>query len=218
MHILLVEDDLDLGRALHRALTMNEFSCEWVRRIHDVPPTNVGFTYDGILLDLSLPDGTGYDLLARWRREELGIPIIIITARSTLDDRLAGLNGGADDFIIKPFAIPEMIARLHVVMRRYARQAGDVWVFGNLEIEARLHKVRLNGAPLALSPREFSLLFELAREPGAVISKGVLAQRLEPLGEAVDFGVIEVHMHKLRRKIGQDRIKTVRGIGYMLVL
>ncbi len=218
MHILLIEDDLDLGRALHRALTVNDFSCEWVRLIHDVPQTSVDTDHDCVLLDLSLPDGTGFDLLARWRREKLGIPIIIITARSTLDDRLAGLNGGADDFIVKPFAIPEMIARVHAVMRRYAKQANNVWSFGDLEIEPCLHKVRLKGTPLDLSPREFCLLLELAREPGAAISKGVLAQKLEPLGEAVEFGVLEVHMHNLRRKIGSNRVKTVRGIGYMLAL
>lgn len=216
MHILLIEDDLDLGRALHRALSANDFSCEWLRRIGDVPHSFAETPYDCVLLDLSLPDGTGLDLLSRWRREDVGVPVIVITARSALEDRLAGLNSGADDFVVKPFAVAELVARLHAVSRRYARQAGDVWSFGGLEIEPRHHRVRLDGSPLDLSPREFCLLLELVREPGAVVSKGTLAQKLEPLGEAVDFGVLEVHMHNLRRKIGAQRVKTVRGVGYML--
>lgn len=216
MHILLIEDDLDLGRALHRALSANDFSCEWLRRIGDVPHSFADMPYDCVLLDLSLPDGTGLDLLARWRREDIGVPVIVITARSTLEDRLAGLNSGADDFVVKPFAVAELVARIHAVSRRYARQAGDVWSFGGLEIEPRRHRVRLDGSPLDLSPREFCLLLELVREPGSVVSKGTLAQKLEPLGDAVDFGVLEVHMHNLRRKIGAQRVKTVRGVGYML--
>lgn len=217
MHILIIEDDLDLGRALHTALKANEFSCEWLRRVSDAPASFTTGAYDCVLLDLSLPDGGGLDLLERWRRRGITIPVIIITAKSALDDRLAGLNGGADDYIVKPFAIPELIARIHAVLRRYAQQAGDIWAFGALEIEPRHHRARLDGATLDLSPREFNLLLELAREPGAVVPKDTLAQRMEPLGEAVDFAVIEVHVCNLRRKIGAQRIKTERGIGYMLV-
>ena len=217
MHILIIEDDLDLGRALHGALKANEFSCEWLRRIADAPLSFASGAYDCVLLDLSLPDGGGLDLLMRWRNAGVTMPVIIITAKSALDDRLAGLDGGADDYIVKPFAIPELIARIHAVLRRYAQQAGDIWAFGALEIEPRRHRAKLDGVVLDLSPREFNLLLELAREPGAVVPKDTLAQRMEPLGEAVDFAVIEVHVCNLRRKIGAQRIKTERGIGYMLV-
>lgn len=218
MHILIIEDDLDLGRALQSALKANEFSSEWVRRIADAPSTFAGSIYDCVLLDMSLPDGTGSELLARWRQHGISIPVLIITAKSSLDDRLHGLDSGADDYIVKPFAIAELIARIHAVMRRYAQQAGDVWALGALEIEPRRRRARLDGASLDLSPREFQLLLELAREPDTVVSKGELAQRMEPLGEAVDFGALEVHICNLRRKIGAQRIKTERGIGYMLVL
>ena len=218
MHILIIEDDLDLGRALQSALKANEFSSEWVRRIADAPSTFAGSIYDCVLLDMSLPDGTGSELLARWRQHGISIPVLIITAKSSLDDRLHGLDSGADDYIVKPFAIAELIARIHAVMRRYAQQAGDVWSLGALEIEPRRRRARLDGASLDLSPREFQLLLELAREPDTVVSKGELAQRMEPLGEAVDFGALEVHICNLRRKIGAQRIKTERGIGYMLVL
>lgn len=216
MHILLIEDDLDLGHGLHRALLDHGFSCEWLRRVRDVPHSLRNTDYDCVLLDLNLPDGSGLDLLKRWRCQQTEVPVIVITARSTLEERLEGLDSGADDYLIKPFAIPELLARIHTVLRRCARQASNVWSFGALEIEPRRHRAMLDGRQLELSPREYCLLLELGRESGNVVSKSVLAQKIEPLGEAVDFGVLEVHMHNLRRKIGTERVKTVRGIGYML--
>lgn len=217
MHILIIEDDLDLGFALQRALQVEGISSEWLRRAADVPLPFTAAQYDCILLDLSLPDGTGLELLARWRAAGVALPVIIITARAGLADRLAGLDGGADDFIVKPFATVELVSRIRAVLRRYARQASEVWTVGALQIEPRGYVARLAGEQLDLSPREFHLLLELAREPGVVVAKGTLAQRLEPLGDAVDFGAIEVHVSNLRRKIGAERIRTVRGIGYQYV-
>jgi two-component system response regulator QseB len=216
MHILIIEDDLDLGAALQQALKTEGISSEWLRRVADAPHAFADDDYDCALLDVSLPDGSGLDLLARWRRAGVALPVMIITARSGLDDRLAGLDGGADDFIIKPFATAELVARLRAVLRRYARQASECWSIGALEIEPRRYLARLDGRQLDLSPREFHLMVELARVPGTVVPKGVLAQRLEPLGDAVDFSALEVHVSNLRRKIGAERIRTVRGIGYML--
>jgi two-component system response regulator QseB/two-component system response regulator BasR len=144
------------------------------------------------------------------------VPIIVITARSAVEDRLEGLDGGADDFVIKPFATAELLSRIRAVLRRSARQASERWVVGELVIEPRRHCAQRDGEPLDLSPREFQLLLELAREPGAVVPKGVLAQRLDPLGEPMDFGAIEVHVSNLRRKIGAELIRTVRGVGYLL--
>jgi len=218
MHILIIEDDLDLGFALQQALKADGISSEWLRRASDAPRTFAEPSFDCILLDLTLPDGDGLDLLARWRRAGVTLPVIIITARSELDDRLAGLDGGADDFIVKPFATAELVSRMRAVMRRYSQQSSEVWTIGALEIEPRRYAVRLSGMPLDLSPREFHLLLELAREPGAVVPKGSLAQRLEPLGDAVDFGAVEVHVSNLRRKIGAHRIGTVRGVGYLLTV
>jgi two-component system, OmpR family, response regulator QseB len=173
---------------------------------------------DCVLLDLTLPDGHGFDLLTRWRRAGVVVPIIVITARSAVEDRLTGLDGGADDFVVKPFATAELISRIRAVLRRVARQASEVWTLGDLVIEPRKHTALLNGVVLDLSPREFQLLLALAREPGAVVVKSVLAQKLDPLGEPVDFGAIEVHVSNLRRKIGAERIRTVRGVGYMVVV
>jgi two-component system response regulator QseB len=217
MHILLVEDDLDLGRALLQGLKTEGISCEWVRRVADARRFVDNAVLDCVLLDLSLPDGTGHQLLSQWRRAGMALPIIVITARSALEERLAGLDAGADDFLVKPFATSELVARIRAVVRRSAQQASDVWTFGDLQIEPKSHLVRVAGVSLNLSPREFRLLLELCREAGTVVSKGVLARRLEPLGDPVDFSAIEVHVSNLRRKVGAACIRTVRGVGYMLV-
>lgn len=216
MHLLIIEDDLDLGRALQQALKAEGISAEWLRRCADAPRSFDDTAFDCVLLDLTLPDGTGLDLLRRWRRDGVTLPIIVITARTALEDRLAGLDGGADDFIIKPFATAELVSRIRAVMRRAVQQASEVWTLGRLTIEPRKHVAQIDGAPLDLSPREFSLLLELAREPGAVVAKAQIAQRLEPLGDPLDFGAIDVHVSNLRRKLGAPLIRTVRGVGYML--
>jgi len=217
MHILMVEDDLDLGRALRQGLKADGITSEWVRRAADALHLIESAVIDCVLLDVSLPDGTGYDLLSQWRQSGLNLPVIIITARSALEERLTGFDSGADDFLVKPFATAELVARIRAVVRRSAQQASDVWTFGDLQIEPRKHLVRIAGHPVSLSPREFRLLLELSREPGAVVPKGTLAARLEPLGDPVDFTAVEVHLSNLRRRIGAQRIRTVRGVGYMLV-
>jgi two-component system response regulator QseB len=216
MHLLLIEDDLDLGPALQAALKVEGLSSEWRRRAADAPPRLDDARFDCVLLDLSLPDGSGFDLLRRWRHAGGQTPVIVITARSALDDRLAGLDGGADDFVVKPFATAELISRIRAVLRRSARQASDSWTLGELVIEPRRHRVQLAGQAVALSQREFQILLELAREPGAVVAKSSLAQRLDPLGDPVDFAAIEVHVSNLRKKIGTERVRTVRGVGYLL--
>ncbi|MBA2676577.1 response regulator transcription factor [Ramlibacter sp.] len=216
MHILLIEDDLDLGRALQSALKLEGLSSEWHRRAGDAPHSPDAATVDCVLLDLTLPDGEGFDLLARWRGQHSAVPVIVITARCAVEDRLRGLDGGADDFVIKPFSTAELVARIRAVVRRSARQASEHWTVGELSIEPRARRVLRGGEALELSPREFQLLMELARDPGTVIPKGQLAQRLEPLGEPLDFSALEVHVSNLRRKIGAQLVRTVRGVGYAL--
>lgn len=216
MHILLIEDDLDLGRALQAALKVEGLSSEWLRRAADAPPQLDAAVVDCVLLDLMLPDGSGFDLLARWRSQDTPVPVIVITARGAVEDRLRGLDGGADDFVVKPFAMAELVSRIRAVMRRTARQTSERWILGALTIEPRSHRAARDGRALELSPREFQLLLALARDAGSVVPKGVIAQRLEPLGDPVDFASIEVHVSNLRRKIGPQAIVTVRGVGYML--
>ncbi len=217
MHILLIEDDLSLGSGVQGALTLQGFTSEWLRRANDAPPRLETALVDCVLLDLSLPDGSGFELLARWRRAGCQVPVIVITARTALEDRLAGLDGGADDFVVKPFATPELLSRIRAVVRRSARQASELWTLGDLVVEPRGHAARVDGELLDLSAREFQLLVELAREPGVVVAKSKISQRLEPLGDPVDYATIEMHVSNLRKKIGAQRIRTVRGVGYMLV-
>ncbi|EJE49043.1 response regulator with CheY-like receiver domain and winged-helix DNA-binding domain [Acidovorax sp. CF316] len=216
MHILLIEDDLDLGQALLQALQLDGFTVQWLRSAAATPPVPDADEVAAVLLDQTLPDGQGMALLRRWRRAGLALPVIVITARTALQDRIDGLDGGADDYVLKPFHVPELLSRLHAVLRRSARQTSDEWMLGALRIAPRRHEAWLEEVPLALSPREFRLLLELAREPGTVIAKNVLAQRLEPLGDALDAATLEVHVSNLRKKIGAERIATVRGVGYRL--
>lgn len=216
MHLLLVEDDLNLGRALAKAMEAEGLACEWLRLAADARRFVLARRPDVILLDLTLPDGEGLNLLQGWRDAELDVPILVITARADLETRLEGLRLGADDVLLKPFATAELLARVHAITRRHARQSRDVWRLGVLEIEPRQRQVRVAGQDVDLSPREFAILLELAREAGQVVSKNALAERLEPLGDPLDLSTIEVHVSNLRRKIGAGLIVTLRGVGYRL--
>jgi two-component system response regulator QseB len=216
MNVLIIEDDLDLGRGLVASLSAQSIGCQWIRTAASAPQSFAEIQCDCVLLDLSLPDGEGHDLLARWRRRGETVPVVIMTARSSLEDKLTGLDGGADDFLVKPFVPAELISRLRAVVRRYAQQASETWSLGALEIKPAAHSVRLNGQPVDLTPREYAVLRELARSPGVVVSKEKLSSRLSPFGEPLETAVIEVHVFNLRKKIGADLIHTVRGVGYLL--
>ncbi len=216
MHILLIEDDLDLGQALLSALQLEAFSVQWLRRAADAPPQLDDPACSAVLLDLGLPDGSGLALLQRWRAARSRTPVLVITARGALDERLTGLDAGADDYLVKPFEIPELLARLRAVLRRSAAQAGETWQFGALALLPRRSQAQLAGRTLDLTPREYQLLLALAEGGGEVVDKTTLAQRLEPLGEALDTAALQVHLSNLRRKIGAERIGTLRGVGYWL--
>lgn len=216
MHILLIEDDLDLGASLVRALQQDGFTVQWLRRAHDAPLQLDDPGCSAVLLDLGLPDGSGMELLRRWRRAQAGTPVLVITARSALQDRLGGLDAGADDYLVKPFDIPELLARLRAVLRRTAAQSGEQWQFGALSVWPRKCLAQLGGQPLELTPREFQLLLALAQGGGDVVPKRTLAQRLEPLGDPMDTAALQVHISNLRRKIGAERVGTLRGVGYWL--
>lgn len=216
MHILIIEDDLDLGHSLQQSLRAEGLSSVWLRSATDARNFVKQNVYDCVLLDLSLPDGSGLDLLRNWRKSGLTVPVIVITARLALEDRLAGLDGGADDFVLKPFIPIELISRIRAVVRRYAQQVNNEWCCGDIRIDTRQHTVHVAGQQIELSPREYHILLELVRASGAAVSKDELARRLQPLGDPVDFSAIEVHVHNLRRKVGHEAIRTVRGIGYRL--
>jgi two-component system, OmpR family, response regulator QseB len=216
MHLLLIEDDLDLGGSLQQVLRGAGFTSEWLRTAAQARLFAAQRRHDCILLDLGLPDGHGLALLRQWRQDGLRTPLIIITASDALGDRLAGLDEGADDFLVKPFAVEELVSRVRAVTRRAAQQAARVWQVGDLQLDMTQRQCLVDGQAVALSPREFDILKALARTPGSVLAKHRLAQALDPLGEPVDFNAIEVHVHNLRRKVGAARVKTVRGVGYLL--
>jgi DNA-binding response OmpR family regulator len=217
MHLLIVEDDMDLGQALLAALRPEGITATWVRSLNRARPWHGNGSFDCVLLDLTLPDGEGLALLKQWRAGGSTLPVVMITARVGLEDRLQGLHAGADDFIVKPFAVAELIARLWAVTRRSARQCSPLWAVGALRIDPRANQAWLREAALDLTAREFRLLLELARDPGKVVSKSALAQRLDPLGEPLDAATVEVHLSNLRRKIGAELVRTVRGVGYQLL-
>jgi len=216
MHVLLLEDDLDLGQAILGSLRQDGISVLWQR----APGAADAWDREGIdavLLDLGLPQIDGMDLLLAWRRAGWSVPVMVISARTALHERLIGLDGGADDYLPKPFVMAELLSRLRALHRRHLRHASERWCIGALEIVPREHRVWLDGEALDLSAREFQLLEALARTPEAVVSKSALGRRLQPLGEPLEGSVIEVHMSNLRRKIGGHRIRTLRGVGYQLV-
>lgn len=219
MHVLLVEDDLDLGAALQRALGGHGFACTWVRGMRDARAhmeTEDSARFLCAVLDLGLPDGEGLDLLRQWRRNRLSLPVIVLTARDAVASRIDGLDAGADDYVIKPVAPEELASRIRAVTRRAAGQASPVWEIGKLCIDVGKREIRLGGETIALSPREFQIVEELARNAGEVIPKHRMARALQPYGEPLEFSTLDWHVHNLRRKLGAGTIQTVRGVGYRL--
>lgn len=218
MHLLLVEDDLDLGTALQRSLNAQGHACTWVRSIRDAR-AHTGERmedFDCVVLDLGLPDGQGLDLLGHWRSSQRNFPVIVLTARDAVASRIAGLDAGADDYVIKPVTPEELASRIRAVTRRAAGQASAIWDFGRLRINAGRREISIEGKPVALSPREFQIVEVLARNAGEVVPKHRMASALQPYGEPLEFSTLDWHVHNLRRKLGNGIIQTVRGVGYCL--
>jgi two-component system response regulator QseB len=217
MHLLLIEDDLELGAEIQRALAGYGFTSEWVRGVRhaqQVTDSAESLPFACALLDLGLPDGEGIGLLRGWRRAGLVLPVIVLTARDDLASRVAGLDAGADDYVIKPAAPQELASRIRAVTRRVGGHASAVWNVGPLQIDTSRREVRVDGALVALSPKEFLIVAELARQAGEVVPKHRLAQAIAPLNEPLEFSALEWHIHNLRRKLGEGCIRTVRGVGY----
>ncbi len=216
MKVCLIEDDLELGRALQSALTDAGESVVWVRRAADARYQLGELVFDAVLLDLGLPDGNGLDVLRQIRADGQTVPILIITARDSLEDRLLGLDLGADDFLVKPFASVELVARVRAVVRRatgWNERGEAVWKIKDLVLDERRQTLTKAGAVVHLSPTEFSLLHELLRHPDRVLTRREIEARVFPDSEGQ---ALDMHMSNLRRKIGESYIRTVRGLGYMV--
>lgn len=214
MRILLVEDDPELGRRLSERLSRAGFAVDLASSAADARHWPDISALAAIILDLGLPDGDGADLLIHWRKQKETVPILILTARGTWRDKVDGLNHGADDFVVKPVRFEELIARLHALWRRGDGRTSTVLTLGSLTIDPIARNAMLDGKPLGLSRKEFSLLHLLARRPGHIHSQAELLEHLYALEAERDLNAIEAQVSRLRRKIGKSRISTIRGFGY----
>ncbi len=216
MKICLVEDDLELGRALQSALQDAGQEVMWVRREADARRWIASDPFDAVVLDLGLPDGNGIELLRQLRAEGQTLPIVVITARDSLEDRLNGLDRGADDYLVKPFVVTELLARLRAVVRRatgWSESGEPVWKIKDLVLDDRRMVLTRAGATVVLSKTEFALLHALMRYPDRVLTRRELESRALPHSEGA---ALDVHMSHLRQKIGEGYIRTVRGVGYVV--
>jgi DNA-binding response OmpR family regulator len=216
MRILLVEDDAILGDGVQAGLTQAGFGVDWARSCEDGRLALTTHAYEAVVLDIGLPDGSGLQLLQEWRRQKNAIPVLILTARDTLADRVTGLNQGADDYLIKPFELDELTARLRALLRRSHQRASPVLSYKGIILDPAARTVTLDGEAVELPLREFTLLEELLENVGRVLTRSRLEQGLYGWNAEVESNAIEVHVHHLRRKLGADLIKTVRGVGYMI--
>lgn len=216
MRIFLLEDDLQLGKALQTALSQAGFTTIWVRRVQEAKQQLTVDLFDIVLLDIGLPDGSGLEVLTALRQAKSTVSVIMLSAKDAIEDRINGLDLGADDYLPKPFSIRELVARIHAIKRRSEGFKDDVWTIGDLTIAPKKRDVCLNGQAISLSMKEYSLLIELARNAGQFVTRSKLESTLfQNLGE-IESNILEVHIHNLRKKLGSDRIRTLRGVGYLL--
>ena len=217
MRVLLVEDDPMIGAAIQAALKDGSYAADWVREGQTALTTLACQHYDLVLLDLGLPGKDGLEVLASLRAQDNPIPLAILTARDGLDDRLRGLDGGADDYVTKPFQMAELLARMRAVLRRKGGSAAALLGNGTVSLDpATKAACVLGGDPVQLSNREFSLLQALLLRPGAILSRSELEDRIYGWGEEVESNAVEYLIHALRRKLGSEVIKNVRGLGWMV--
>jgi two-component system OmpR family response regulator len=216
MRILLIEDEPVLGDAVATHLKRSNHAVDWVQRIDDAEAALRAVDYRIVLLDLHLPDGRGLDLLRSLRRADDTRPVIILTARDQIRDRIEGLNAGADDYIVKPFDLDELVARIAAVQRRSAEKASSTIRVGDLVIDQTARNVWRNGKEIQLTAREWALLDCLAERTGATLSKAQLEEALYAFGAEIESNAVEVFISRLRKKLGAEVIRTVRGVGYRL--
>ena len=214
MRLLLVEDDPMIGASVQRGLRQEGHTVDWVRDGAAAELAVANGVHEMILLDLGLPRKSGLDLLAGLRRKGVALPVLVITARDSVADRVKGLDAGADDYLVKPFDLDELSARIRALMRRHGGRASPVIEHGALTLNPATHEVTLAGLPVSLSGREFALLHALVEQPGVPLSRAQLEDRIYGWNEEIESNAIEVYIHSLRRKLGAEWIKNVRGVGY----
>jgi DNA-binding response OmpR family regulator len=220
MRLLLVEDDEMLGTALRAGLRQDGHAVDWVRSAGEAHTAWIvagkAVAYDAVVLDLGLPDGSGLDLLQRARQRRMATPVLIATARDRVADRIAGLDSGADDYMVKPIDLDELAARLRAIERRVAGRAEPAIEIGDIAIDPATRSVTRGGQLVELTARELAVLLALARRPGATVSRDQLVEALYGWEESIESNAIDVYIHHLRRKLGADVIDTQRGLGWRL--
>ncbi|HEX5360974.1 MAG TPA: response regulator [Fluviicoccus sp.] len=216
MRILLAEDDVLLGDGLQEALSLQGYVVEWFKDGVSVLHALESGSFDLLVLDLGLPRMDGMEILSRLRQQHNPMPVLILTARDALDARVAGLDAGADDYLLKPFDLTELLARIRALTRRASGRASNRLVMGRVVLDLGNHEVRLDDAPVSLSRREFLLLKELCLHAGHILSKTQLEESLYGWSEEVESNALEVHIHHLRKKLYPELIRTVRGVGYIV--
>ena len=216
MRVLLVEDEPHIGSAVQEHVRAAGHAVDWVRQIGAADDAIRSVPYDALLLDLHLPDGRGLDFLKKLRRRGDALAVVILTARDQVSDRIEGLKAGADDYLVKPFDLDEMNARLAAVARRYQGKAIPTIQLGPVELEPEARLARLNGASVEVTAREWAVLEVLLRRPNSTVSKEAIEEALYAFGSEIESNAIEVYVSRIRRKFGRDFIRTVRGIGYSL--
>ncbi|CAH2773459.1 MAG: Two-component system response regulator QseB [uncultured Caballeronia sp.] len=216
MRTLLVEDDRMIAKGVRKALRSDGFAVDWVQDGEAALTAVGGEPYDLMLLDLGLPKCDGLDVLKSLRAKGNALPVLIVTARDAIADRVKGLDAGADDYLVKPFDLDELGARMRALIRRHAGRGDSLVRHGALTLDPVGHQVTLEGNPIALSAREFALLEALMARPSAVLSKSQLEEKIYGWGEEIGSNTVEVYIHSLRKKFGPDLIRNVRGLGYMV--
>jgi two-component system response regulator QseB len=216
VRLLLVEDDAMIGSSVQQGLRQDGFTVDWVRDGQAAELALGAESYDLVVLDLGLPKKPGLEVLRGLRRKKNLVPVLVLTARDAVSDRVTGLDAGADDYLVKPFDLDELAARIRALLRRRAGRADPLIRHGNLTLNPATREATFNGKPLALSVREFAVIQTLLDRPGAIMSRTQIEERLYGWGEEVESNAVEVYIHALRRKLGADFIKTVRGAGYMV--
>ena len=216
MRLLLAEDDRMIATSVQQGLRQDGFAVDWVQDGQAALVALAENVHDLLLLDLGLPRRDGLDVLTAMRRRGDRRPVLILTARDAVADRVAGLDAGADDYLVKPFDLDELAARVRALARRHAGRAEPVVIHGALELRPATREVFLNGKPVALSAREFALLEALLARPGAILSRAQLEEKIYGWADEVESNAVEVHLHGLRRKLGAQAIRNVRGVGWTL--
>lgn len=216
MRILLIEDDMVLGAAVRDQVAADGHSVDWMQRLDAAGDAMAGAGFDLVLLDLMLPDGRGLLFLRRLRARGDVTPVIILTALDQISDRIEGLNAGADDYLVKPFDLAELSARIKSVARRYAGNPNPIVTHGPLEIDLAARSIHRDGRPVTLTAREWALFEAFLSRPGQLLSKAQLEDKLYAFGTEVESNTIEVHVSRLRKKLGTGVIETERGLGYRL--